>query len=271
MSNVDANMDRPNCNIATTPLSATPQQQALAAQLATHFDAHLVPRRERSMDRLFSETGADIAILAADPVHIFDRSSTSPMFFHPSMAAQRIERIHRGERDRLLRVANIEQGDVVIDATLGLASDALVFAYAVGARGRVVGLEATQLIAQMLQAVQRFGSVAYRDAAMLLKSVEILQSQHLTWLQGQPSNSADVVYFDPMFRTPAGASASMAPFRPFALAQPLEALAVEEAKRVARRCVVVKERPLSGVFSQHGFVPDLPRRKIAYGVWHKAR
>lgn len=271
MSETNVSLASPTSLFVTTPRVATAAQQAIAASLATHFHAPYVARDGRSMTQLFDETGAEVIIVAGDPFRMFHREATHPLFFHPSMAAQRIEREARGDRDRLLRVAGVRRGDVVIDATVGLASDALVFAHAVGPSGRVVGLEEAWLLATMLQVVQRCDSRTYRDAGDLLRRVEIHHVSHLAWLQAQPSDSADVVYFDPMFRTPAEASASLAPLRPFASPRPLSSAAIEEAKRVARRCVVVKERPLSGVFRRHDLIPDLPRRKIAYGVWHKSR
>lgn len=260
----------PSLSVAvTTPRMATHTQRELAHALADFFDAPYVLRRDRNMGQVFELTHADVVIVADDPMRMFHRDGDSPMFFHPSMAAQRIEREARGERDRLLRAANIQVGDSVVDATLGLAADALVLANAVGDTGRVMGIETVPLVARMLQAVQRFGSMAYSHAAQLLQRVEIVQASHVDWLLIQPDNSVDVVYFDPMFRAPAEASSSFAPLRPFAHGEALSDCAVEEAKRVARRCVVVKERPMSGLFHRHGLVPDQPRRKIAYGVWQK--
>lgn len=256
--------------IVTVPRAESAEGIQMAKELAAFFEVPYVERADRGIAQMFRDTKADVLLVADDPVRILTEDMDKPLFFHPSMAAQRIEREQaRGERDRLLRVADIQEGDHVVDATLGLAVDAMVFAYAVGTSGKVTGLEANQLVARWLQAVQAFGSRRYLDASRLLQRVDIVAVDHLAWLQSQESNSVDVVYFDPMFRIPAGESASIEPLRSFARIDPLSVAAMEEARRIARRAVVVKERPTSGVFERHELIPDAPRRAFAYGVWRK--
>ncbi|GMA55524.1 hypothetical protein GCM10025858_00270 [Alicyclobacillus sacchari] len=225
-------------------------------------------RGDSSLYQLLERFTCVVAV--ADPARIHMRGSDHPLFFHPSMAAQRLDRIHRrGEPDRLLRVADVRSGDVIVDGTLGLASDAVVFADAVGMTGQVIGIERSALVARLMRAVQRFGCKEYSDAADLLRRIEVLECDHLAWLQEQPDDSVDVLYFDPMFRQPAEDSPSIAPLRQAASPQPLRAGVIAEARRVARRAVVVKERPQSGVFEQFGLTPDRPRSPFAYGVWRK--
>ncbi|WP_067616988.1 class I SAM-dependent methyltransferase [Alicyclobacillus acidiphilus] len=256
--------------VVTVPRVGSSEAHALAQGLSAFFGVPFVDRADRGVADLFEATGADVLFVADDPVRILTADMEHPLFFHPSMAAQRIEREQlRGERDRLLRIADVREGDVVVDATLGLGSDAIVFAHAVGASGRVIGLEKSPVLAGLLQAVQVFGCQRYAAAAQLLQRVDVQAVDHVTWLKQQPSASVDVVYFDPMFRMPASASASIEPVRPFAAMDELSDAAIEEAKRVARRAVVVKERPASGVFQRHGLVPDALRRKVGYGVWRR--
>ncbi|WAH44644.1 class I SAM-dependent methyltransferase [Alicyclobacillus fastidiosus] len=262
-------MTTPLPAIATAPRNATARQIELAATLAKHFGVRYVARDDLGLEQLYEAYGVEAIIVADDPVKLWHRKAATPLFFHPSMGAQRIERIERGETDRLLKVMGVQPRHVVVDATLGLASDALVFARQVGPGGQVVGIEASPYLYGVLAAVQQFGSTRYPEATQLLRRVDIHCVHHLTWLKRQPDDSVDAIYFDPMFRTPEEESSSMAPLRSFAESSALLPEAVEEAKRVARNCVVVKERPTSGVFHRLGLTPDLPRRKIAYGVWNK--
>ncbi|GEO24902.1 hypothetical protein AAC03nite_06870 [Alicyclobacillus acidoterrestris] len=255
--------------VATTPRNGTLRQADLAKTLAERFGVPYMPRGDTGLEQMFQQSGVDVLIIADDPVILRHRTATTPLFFHPSMGAQRMERLRRGEPDRLLTVMGLGIGDVVVDATVGLASDALVFAHQVGPTGRVIGLEASPYLYGVLMAVREFGANAYPQATELLRQIEIHFASHVAWLKAQPADSVDAVYFDPMFRMPAEASSSMAPLRAFAIHTALSDEAVDEAKRVARRCVVIKERPGSGVFLRHGLVPDSPRRKIAYGVWRK--
>ncbi|MFB5191518.1 class I SAM-dependent methyltransferase [Alicyclobacillus fastidiosus] len=262
-------MTTPLPAIATAPRNATAEQIELAIRLAKHFNVRYVERGDQGLEQLYERCGVQAIIVADDPVKLWNRAAATPLFFHPSMGAQRIERMERGETDRLLKVMGLGPGQVVVDATLGLGSDALVFAYHVGPSGQVVGLEASPYLYGVLTAVKQFGAARYPEATRLLRAVDIHCVHHLTWLRDQPDDSVDAIYFDPMFRTPEEESSSMAPLRSFAESSALLPEAVEEAKRVARKCVVVKERPTSGVFYRLGLTPDLPRRKIAYGVWNK--
>ncbi|GLV12448.1 hypothetical protein Heshes_01320 [Alicyclobacillus hesperidum] len=254
--------------VVTTPRDPAVWQVARATELARIFRLPYVKRGDRSLDELLERFSAVVAV--ADPARIHMRGASHALFFHPSMAAQRLDRRHRrGEPDRLLRAAGVQPGDVIVDGTLGLASDAIVFADAVGMNGHVVGIEQSALVARLMQAVQHCGCKAYPDAAGLLRRIEVLECDHLTWLRQQPDDSVDVVYFDPMFRQPTANSPSIVPLRQAASPQPLRDEVISEARRVARRVVVVKERPQSGVFEQFGLTPDRPRGQFAYGVWRK--
>jgi 16S rRNA (guanine1516-N2)-methyltransferase len=253
----------------TTPRKTTREQIRLSSDIAAWCGCRYAARRDRALERMFHDEEVDVIVVADDPAKVHHRLGAQPLFFHPSMAAQRFIRQARGEQDRLLVAAGVKAGDTVVDATLGLASDALILAHAVGSAGRVVGLESSIVTATMLRVVQHFGSHQYAMAANLLRQVEIRAVSHEDWLSEQPDGSVDVIYFDPMFRSPNEDSSSLAPLRSFADTSPLSERAISEAKRVARRTVVIKERPSLDLFRGHGFVPDHPRRKVAYGVWHK--
>lgn len=255
--------------VVTTPMKSTDEQVRRALELSCWFHAQYEPRKGRGLDQIRQDAGACMVVVADNPVKLYHESAKTPLFFHPSMAEQRIVRLLRGESDRLLKAADIRQADVVVDATLGLASDALVFAHAVGPNGRVVGIEARAEIVWMLTAAQHYGSSHYEAAASLLKRIDVIHANHTDWLASQATNSADVVYLDPMFRIPEESSASVAPLRVFADSSALAPVAIDEAKRVARRCVVVKERLSSGLFQAHDLIPDYLRRKWAYGVWRR--
>jgi 16S rRNA (guanine1516-N2)-methyltransferase len=70
-----------------------------------------------------------------------------------------------------------------------------------------------------------------------------------------------------MFRDPLHSSTGISPLRSFANERMVTAESVDEAKRVARKCVVLKEQRDSGEFERLGFTKD-PRihAKVAYGV-----
>ena len=62
------------------------------------------------------------------------------------MAFLRIKNMERGERDSLVVVCGLCEGMSCLDATLGLASDALTMSYAVGSSGKCTGVEKSRSI-----------------------------------------------------------------------------------------------------------------------------
>jgi 16S rRNA (guanine1516-N2)-methyltransferase len=162
-------------------------------------------------------------------VSLWDRQG--PLRFHEGMAALRIKRIDAGETDdTFVRVAELRAGDQLLDCTLGLAQDALVAARVVGPEGRVVGVEKSRPLAL----------IASEGLAGIGSRIEVVHGDALEHLRRLPSKSFDIVYFDPMFEKPRKAQPSFEVLRRHADHSPVTPEHLEEAKRVARRSVVVK-------------------------------
>lgn len=250
--------------------SEKPSQRAAeqAARLATELSAELMPRKQMSAKKLLS-LSADhrLIVVTEQEVRFYDGQSETPFFFHPSMAFVRVKRLRRGEPDPLITISGCQAGDIVIDCTAGLAGDSLVFAYAAGENGQVIGLESEPI----LSALVREGLAQYRsglddvDAAM--RRISLTCANHHNYISGLPDNSADIVYFDPMFRRPVLESSSMEPLRSMANMNAISDEVVQQAKRVARRRVLLKEHQSSGEFARLGFERHhVNTSKIAYGV-----
>lgn len=161
--------------------------------------------------------------------------------YHPSMAGLRVQNLQRGGQDHLVSALGLRPGLRVLDCTLGLGSDAAVASYAVGAAGRVVGLEASPL----LHFAVSWGLAHYeaKDAELnaALRRIQTVNITAEAYLRACAPGSFDAVYFDPMFRRPVTGSKNMEALRPLAWEQPLEKAVVELALRAAP-VVVIKER-----------------------------
>lgn len=100
-----------------------------------------------------------------------------------------------------------------------------------------------------------------------MKRIRVTSGDNLEYLRRLADDSADVVYFDPMFDEGIAASDGIAPLRKLAHADFNLSGCVEEALRVARKRVVLKDHWKSPRFEACGF--DVKRRKTAlfhYGV-----
>jgi len=189
-------------------------------------------------------------------------------YYHPGMALTRIRNLQTGLGDPMVAAMALQEGDSVLDCTLGRASDALVASHVVGPAGRVVGIESSPILAELTIHGLRTYEPARQGLSPALRRIEAHRGDHREYLATAPADEFDVVCFDPLFQEPVEASSSMEPFRPLADPQPLSAEAVAEARRVARRCVVIKERPNAALWERLPVDRLVGGRtsSIAYGV-----
>ncbi|MCR2802905.1 class I SAM-dependent methyltransferase [Paenibacillus soyae] len=254
--------------IITTAPGKSDKSWEQARRLGAELGAAVVPRRGLSVRKLLEASGDSRVIIVTDSeTRFYEHPDESPLYFHPSMAFIRVKRLRKGESDPLLAVSHCRPGDSVIDCTAGMAADSLVFSYGVGEAGKVTALESEPVLCALV----REGLAAYEsglpdvDAAM--RRIRLLNENHAEYLAAQPDDSADIVYFDPMFRQPILESAAIGAFRTLANMDALTAEVVEQAKRVARKAVVMKENGKSGEFQRLGFERSrFNTSKIAYGV-----
>ncbi|WP_128895360.1 class I SAM-dependent methyltransferase [Longirhabdus pacifica] len=254
--------------IITTSYKAAKHTTAHAAALANQMDGSAVIRKSNTISQLMKYYQEEHVMVVEDEGTLkYYAKGHSPLFFHPNMAQLRISRMIKGETDPLVRAGDIREGDHVLDCTMGLASDTLVLSYAVGKEGKVTALESSAVIYEIM--VQGMEHYAF-DLEVLhevKQNIHMVHMDYLEMLQSLADNSVDVVYFDPMFRTAMDQSTPLAPLRGIANASPLTLQAIQEAKRVARRRVVMKENKYSGEFARLGFEQVLRTyAKTAYGV-----
>lgn len=100
-----------------------------------------------------------------------------------------------------------------------------------------------------------------------MRSIQTVHGEHQSIFKNMENKSVDVVYFDPMFEKPVTTSSSIVPLRSQALREPLTAEAVNNAKRIARKKVVLKDHRASGQFERLGFrLVRVSASAVAYGV-----
>jgi 16S rRNA (guanine1516-N2)-methyltransferase len=228
-----------------------------------------------SVRKLSQAYGASTLLLQADnQLKLYadiepDLSSTEPipMFFHPSMSFVRVKRLMQGEGDALIECSAAAPGDSVLDCTAGLASDSIVFSYAVGPEGHVTTVES----APALHMLVREGLAHYKTHLEpfneAMRRIEVKWGDHERVMEQMPDCSVDIVYFDPMFRSPIEDSSGIQPLRRLANHSPLSETAIRHAKRVARKRIVLKEHRDGGEFERLGFERiNRSGTKITYGV-----
>lgn len=226
-----------------------------------------VPRRGKGIDAIRKEHRADAVLVwqTEGPVlHLGDNK----LFFHPSMAKVRLAAYRKkGQVDPLIEAARIQADDTILDCTLGLGADSIVMSY-FATNGEVTALDSSPAIAYTVKWGMRLykSAMPWLDEAVHRVNIEV--ADHLPYLQGLPDNRYDVVYFDPMFRKPLLKSETLSPIRLLGNDKALTEQAVDEARRVARRCVVIKERAQSPEFARLGchFTAGGSNSKVHLGI-----
>ena len=251
--------------IVTSPLSGesnSPDLEEFLAEIGLPY----IPRSGKSLPRLLQEHLADGIVVWKESGPVLHLGAEQ-FFFHPSMAKIRIGAYRkRNQDDPMIKACALKEGDSFLDCTLGLGADAVVASFFTN--NKVVGLESSPVVAATIKwGMRRFTS----DISWLtepIQRVEVINADHNQFLAQQASNSFDVVYFDPMFRQPLLSSQPLSPLRNLADPRPLSLQSLEEACRVARYRVVVKERSGGEEFKRLGIetVISTSGQKLAYGV-----
>lgn len=249
----------------TTPLRPSTEEEATAREAAARHGLTFAPRGRTALPGLLPAAEVDgFLVLSRRGALLWTPAGEHR--WAGGMGFLRMKRALRRaggaaadptEHDPLLEVAELRPGDQVLDATLGLGADALACAAAIGPAGRVVGLEASPALAAWVDEGLR------RLEAEPARRIEVRPGHHLAALLALPAASFDVVLFDPMFRYAREAPSGFDLLRSLAEPAPLEAAALEAARRVARRWVVVKDGAPGWDLARLGLTP-LPSARGAH-------
>jgi 16S rRNA (guanine1516-N2)-methyltransferase len=261
--------------LITTSYDPQPEQLEAAFELSEQVRqleglqtaVRLVERKQFSLPRLRERySDSDIILVSRERIEYYHEHQPA-LFFHPSTAAIRIKRLINGEHDPLMELSAIQPGDRILDCTAGLGTDALVYSFATRGNGQVTALESRAIPYLMLKlGLSKYDSdIPSVNGAM--RQIQVVHADHYDYLQKQPDNSYDIVYLDPMFRKPIHESSSISAIRLLADPRPVTESTILEARRVAKRVIILKEHRDSKEFARLGFeVAKRSTTKIAYGV-----
>ena len=234
--------------------------------VANDLGVRYVPRKKRSLSALHT-THQNIVVVGKDGIQLYHKDSNEPYFFHPNVAMIRVKRLLKGEQDPLIDVSGLGEGDSFLDCTLGNGSDSLVASLVVGHCGSVVGIESSNALAYVTkEGLQSWGSdLELVNEAM--RRIVVVNEDHFSYLQKQPSNSVDVIYFDPMFEETIEESNGLRAMSAFTSYTTITTETIAEARRVARKRIILKDHFRSTRFSNLGFHQHIRKTsKFHYGT-----
>ncbi|MFA9557999.1 class I SAM-dependent methyltransferase [Evansella sp. AB-rgal1] len=254
-------------NIIVTT-SGRPSNESInhAKAIAKTLNIAFVRRNKVSVESVRMTNKADaVVVVGKDKLSVKTKETT--FFFHPNTAMFRAKKWLKTGKEPLIDACKLTPGDTLYDATLGLGSDAILASLAVGHTGKVLGTEASSLLAFIVKEGLQSYETDVQEFNKALKRIKVMNLSHIQWLQKASTNSVDIVYFDPMFEEKVSGSDGFDSMRPFTLFTPLTETAIIEAKRVARKRVVLKDHFRSQRFQQFGFqVQVRPSATYHYGT-----
>ncbi|MBB6449229.1 SAM-dependent methyltransferase [Geomicrobium halophilum] len=252
--------------IITTSRNPTSEMVERGLQLSERFSGVYQKRYRRTIHSFLEQSDSVYMVGKHGRDVLYSAYSDQPLFFHPSMAKVRVQRMLRGELDPLVSISRLRRGDSFLDLTLGLGADSIVAAHVTGENGSIVGIEKNAYIAEIVARGLTYWQEEVPGLKAAMQRISVVEGDHLQYLQKTADNSFDVVYADPMFKNPRLHSNHLAPLRPFVEEGVMTETVVKEAKRVARHAVVLKTERGSLLFSQLGFESQENHRSISYGV-----
>lgn len=250
--------------LVTTPPHASVERERSAVELADRLGSVFAVRGNRTIRRLLQRHRASAAIVAGvREMHLVYHGRRYG--FHPNMALSRMIALRDGGRDRLVEVAALKAGERFLDCTCGLAADAVVAAYALGEAGVVRALESSAALAAIVGCgLRHYG---YKDVELVaaMRRVDVLAQDYTHLLPTLETNSWDVVYFDPMFETGLSDSGAIDLVRILGKPGLPSSDAITQARRVAARCVVIKDRKPGRFLTEMGIEIVSAAKRVWYG------
>jgi len=252
--------------IVTTAGRTNQEYTNIAKKVAAELGIPYVKRNKQSIAKMYS-LSSNIVVIGKQGIELHNKDSNEPYFFHPNVAMIRAKRILKGEHDPLIEVSGLKEGESFLDCTLGYGSDSIIASLVVGESGKVIGIESSEILAYIVkEGLQSWGSQNQRiDQAM--RNIEVINSNHLDILKSMPTKSIDVIYFDPMFEESITESNAIQAMSHHCNHETITADTIEEAKRVARKKIVLKDHFRSERFQMLGFEQQIRKTaKFHFGV-----
>ncbi len=253
--------------LVTTPFNPACTTVDAAIGIASELDSPFVPRGHKSLARLLRTEGR-AAALVVGPRGIRLMTDVGSFGFHPNMAGLRILALRQGRSDRMVTAMGLQPGWRVLDCTCGLGADAIVAAHIAGPTGEVCAVEHSRVLAALV----RYGTRAYvhrggggQPVQDAMRRVRVTDGDSRDVLLAQGDGAWDVVYFDPMFESTIASAKGLDIVRRLGTPSTPSPATIAEARRVARRCVVMKDRAPGKRLERLGIPIVSKAKRVWYG------
>ncbi|WP_377889015.1 class I SAM-dependent methyltransferase [Alkalihalobacillus sp. R86527] len=237
-----------------------------AKRLSVFYSGTYIDRNKRSVKEIMTGSQEPVIVYGNNRLHLYVDNSTEPIFFHPNSAMFRCKSLAKGNSDPFIEACGLKEGMSLLDCTAGLASDSIVGSFITGVSGRVDACEGSLLGILLQDGLHRWDS-GNQQINQAIRRLTVTWKRYEDVLPTIQDNGYDVVYFDPMFEETILESDGVQGIRRIALYDGLSADMVSEAKRIAKKRVVLKDFWKSNRFEQLEFHQQVRKTsKFHYGI-----
>mgnify|MGYP003970419215 FL=1 len=258
---------QPDLNLAITTIAHPRAQECETAHaIAAELNAPFIPRINGRPGKTAEHSDREgLLIVEREELALWVAGQT--FRYHPNMATMRVRALSQKKNDGLVDALQLKTGASLLDCTCGLGADAIVAAHAVGPTGRVRALESSTLLALLvIRGMARYSLVSPPELIPAMRRVEVHHTDFTDYLRRESDNAWDIVYFDPMFSETIDISQGLDIVRRLAYPDGPSLHDVQEARRVARHRVAMKDRQPGQNLARLGFTTIKKSRRICYGT-----
>lgn len=243
--------------IITTSSRETRELAEEAGKIAELLQIDCIQRNKKSLASL-QALYQDVLILSQEGL-VLHLENGEKLSFHPDTAILRM----KAPRDPLLELIG-QEPLTILDTTMGLASDSIVMA----SQGhQLMALEKSPVIHLIVSRGLATYQTSFTALEKAMRSIKTCCADSLTYLKAQLDQSVDIIYCDPMFSENIAESHNLAGLEQLADYSTLTPAFLAEAKRVARKKIILKAHFRDDSFERFGFQRLVrPNQKFHYGV-----
>ena len=241
--------------IITTNVKTSQHLIDTANNLAKKFGVKVVPRQKKTIKELIT-CYEKILVVYKDKYVYYEKDVK--LFFHPDTAMFRI----KNNNDVLCEI--LKDCTSVFDATLGLGRDSIVLSYN---DKKVVACESSEIIYFITSTGLKNYKTENEKLNSAMKKITCYKENSLDFLKKMPDNSFDAVYFDPMFQENIKESENLTALKKVADNNYLTTELLDQAKRVAKKKIVLKAHFKDSTFEKFNFWRRVRENtKFHYGI-----
>ena len=242
--------------IVTTSVKTNLELNGKAQQLADDLRLKYIIRNKETIKQLLSSVDG-VLVVYKNKLSYFENDSE--LFFHLDTTALKIK---NSDNEPLVEIIE-EKEQSILDCTMGLAGDSILLSYY---GHKVISLEKNNIIHLITTNGLKNYISPNKEINKAMRKIKTHNIDCLDYLKQCPNDNYDIIYFDPMFSHNITESNNLEGILPLANTTfPYEEF-VKEAKRVARKKIIVKAHFKDTVFEKYNFTRITSKNtKFHYG------